>query len=72
MANGGEIKEAQGEGTSPDISLAKKLAIENATRKLSNNNEFKVTNTIILDEKVFIEGGKYKYIVKIKATLVPK
>lgn len=70
MISGEEIKEVQGEGISPDISFAKKLAIQDATRKLSNNNEFKVVDFKIINEKLFQEGANYKYIITAKGTVL--
>ena len=67
-----ETKESEGEGISPDPSFAKKIAIQNASRTLSSNGTYEISNTTIIDEKVFIEGGNYKYKVKIRATISPK
>lgn len=72
-----ETKEAQGEGISPDISFAKTLAIQNATSKIATSispdgKEFIITNTIIIDEKLFQnEDGTYKYVVTVRATVTP-
>jgi hypothetical protein len=59
--------EAKGEGISPDMLLAKKIALVNAKANLEKKLNINVLSSInIIDEQVYkLENGTFKYIVTI-------